>query len=72
VGRIELDLGLDDAVLVLGELEGRAVEGQLLELVGGAADDLDGRGGVDVADDVDDLVLALGCADEIAGLEDDV
>lgn len=67
-----LDLGGDDAILVLLELERGAVEGKLLELGRGTANDLDGGSGVDVADEVDDLAVALGSTDEVARLEDDV
>jgi hypothetical protein len=72
LGLAELDTGGDDAILGLLECEWGAVECELLELGGGTANDLDGGSGVDVADEVDDLAMALSGTDEVAGLEDDV
>jgi hypothetical protein len=53
LGLGELDGGGDDAVRVLVEVEGPAVELELFEAGGGASDDLDGGGGVDVADEAE-------------------
>ena len=49
-----------------------AVEVERLEISGGATDDLDEGGGVDVYDEIEDFGFLLGGADEVSSLENDI
>lgn len=71
-GFFELGGGGDDGGLgVLLEGEAFAVEGEGGELTRGAADDLDWRGCVEVADEGDAGALDLGGAEEVASFDDE-
>lgn len=69
---MEFDLRLDDAKIVLGEVNWATVEVESLEAGRRATDDLDRSCGVDVANEVENFALLLRCTDEVACLDNHI